>query len=117
MTVMALVVSFDRPPSGLADVFRIAHFAQARLELLRAVFRETDHYTEILAPTLNFVRQTFWEDKTMAIVGGPLLRAPYARRACKACGRPSEQIICEACSIKIRGEALVLKRHKDKGEV
>ncbi len=35
---------------------------------------------------------------------------------CKVCGRPSQAVICEACGIKIRGEALILKKHKDKGE-
>jgi len=47
----------------------------------------------------------------------PILPRQHAIRVCEACGKPSEQIICEACSIRIRAEALVLKHHKDKGEV
>jgi len=53
----------------------------------------------------------------MAKVGGAILPGRNARRVCEACGRPSDQIICEACCIRIRAEALVLKKHKDRGEV
>ncbi len=52
----------------------------------------------------------------MMKTGEPILRGQHARQVCEACGKPSDQIICDACSIKIRAEALVLKKHKDKGE-
>jgi hypothetical protein len=40
----------------------------------------------------------------------------HAGHVCNVCGRPSENTICDQCSIKIRAEALIRKRHKDKGE-
>jgi hypothetical protein len=52
----------------------------------------------------------------MANVEGPVFRGPSVRRVCGVCGRLSEDIICEPCRVRIRGEALVLKKHKDKGE-
>jgi len=51
----------------------------------------------------------------MANIRSAILRQ-NARGVCKVCGRASAQIICEACSIRIRAEALVLKKHKDRGE-
>jgi hypothetical protein len=53
----------------------------------------------------------------MANVERPILRGQYAKRVCEVCGRSSEEIICEPCRVKIRGEALILKKHKDRGEV
>jgi len=46
----------------------------------------------------------------------PVLCTEHARHVCKVCGKPAEDTICESCSIKIRSEALINKRHEDKGE-
>lgn len=35
-------------------------------------------------------------------------------RICSVCGKPSEETICEACRIKIRGEALEHKMEEEK---
>jgi hypothetical protein len=43
-------------------------------------------------------------------------RTEHARHVCNVCGGPSEDTICDQCSIKIRADALMRKRHKDKGE-
>jgi hypothetical protein len=52
----------------------------------------------------------------MAYVEPAILRTEHSRHVCNVCGKPSEETICEACRIKIRAEALVMKKHKDKGE-
>ena len=46
----------------------------------------------------------------------PDLRTERARHVCNVCGVPSEDTICEACSNKVRAEALVRKRREDRGE-
>lgn len=43
-------------------------------------------------------------------------RSKHAKHACNVCGRLSEETICEACAVRVRAEALAIKRHKDKGE-
>lgn len=35
-------------------------------------------------------------------------------RVCTICGKPSEEIICEPCKIKVRGEALEHKIEEEK---
>ncbi len=35
-------------------------------------------------------------------------------KVCTICGKPSEEIICEHCKIKIRGEALEHKIEEEK---
>jgi recombinational DNA repair protein RecR len=52
----------------------------------------------------------------MTYVERPVLRTEHARHVCNVCGGTSEDTICEACSIKVRAEALTTKRRKDKGE-
>lgn len=52
----------------------------------------------------------------MTYVERPLFRAEHAKHVCNVCGESSEDIICDRCSIKIRSEALIRKRHEDKGE-
>lgn len=46
----------------------------------------------------------------------PILRTKHARHVCNVCRKRSEETICEVCGIKVRAEALVIKKHKDKGE-
>ena len=53
----------------------------------------------------------------MSYMERPVLRTEHARHVCNVCGKPSEDIICEACSIWVRADALERKRHEDKGEV
>lgn len=52
----------------------------------------------------------------MANVEPASLQGQDARRVCEVCGKPSDEIICEPCRIRIRGEELVFKKHRDKGE-
>lgn len=52
----------------------------------------------------------------MTPVEHPVLRTEHARHVCNVCGRPSEDTICEVCSIWVRADALARKRHEDKGE-
>jgi recombinational DNA repair protein RecR len=52
----------------------------------------------------------------MTNVERPVLRTEHAKHVCNICGKPSEDTICEVCSIKLRAEALVRKQHEDKGE-
>ena len=49
-------------------------------------------------------------------IARPALRAEHARHVCNLCGAPSEDTICEACSNKVRAEALDRKRREDRGE-
>jgi len=35
-------------------------------------------------------------------------------KKCTMCGKPSEQVICPACSDKLRGEALGKKKKEEK---
>ena len=44
----------------------------------------------------------------------PILRSD--RRLCKICGELSEELICEACKINIRGEVPIVDTSKDSGE-
>ena len=37
------------------------------------------------------------------------------KKVCMLCGRPSDDIICDACKADIQGEALEKKRRIDKG--
>jgi hypothetical protein len=53
----------------------------------------------------------------MTYVERPILRTEHARYVCNVCGRPSAETICEACEVRIRAEALAMKKHRDKGEV
>jgi recombinational DNA repair protein RecR len=53
---------------------------------------------------------------TMTYVERPILRSEHAKHVCNVCGRASEETICEACRVNVRAEALVMKKHKDKGE-
>jgi recombinational DNA repair protein RecR len=57
----------------------------------------------------------FKEDK-MTYVERAVLRTEHARHVCNVCGKAGEDTICESCSIKIRAEALIIKRHEDQGE-
>jgi hypothetical protein len=52
----------------------------------------------------------------MTYVERPVLRTEHARHVCNVCGGLSEDTICDQCAIKIRAEALIRKRHEDKGE-
>lgn len=52
----------------------------------------------------------------MAKVELPFLRRQYDGKVCEVCGMPSGELICESCRIRIRAEALSLKKRKDKGE-
>jgi recombinational DNA repair protein RecR len=52
----------------------------------------------------------------MTYVEAPVLRTEHARHVCNVCGKLSEETICDQCAIKIRGQALIRKRHEDKGE-
>ena len=52
----------------------------------------------------------------MTFVVRPILRTEHARHVCNVCGRPSEDTICEGCSVRIRAAALAVKKHEDKGE-
>jgi recombinational DNA repair protein RecR len=56
------------------------------------------------------------QEKNMTNVERPVLRTEHAKHVCNICGKPSEDTICEVCSIKLRAEALVRKQHEDKGE-
>lgn len=53
----------------------------------------------------------------MTYIGHPSLRTEHASHVCNVCGGLSEDTICDQCAIKIRGEALIRKRHEDKGEL
>ena len=53
----------------------------------------------------------------MTYVKRAILGTEHARHVCNMCGKRSEEIICEVCGIKIRAEALIIKKHKDKGEI
>lgn len=52
----------------------------------------------------------------MTYVARAVLRTEHARHVCNVCGKAGEDTICESCSIKIRAEALIIKKHEDKGE-
>ena len=39
-----------------------------------------------------------------------------ARENCLICGKHSEKTICDACSDKIRSNALARKKHENKGD-
>jgi hypothetical protein len=41
-------------------------------------------------------------------------RAEAKRPVCRICGRASEEIICQACVERLRGEALERKRKEEK---
>lgn len=52
----------------------------------------------------------------MTYVERPVRRSEHARHVCNVCGKPSEDTICEACSVLVRAAALAIKKHEDKGE-
>jgi len=43
-------------------------------------------------------------------------RAEHGRHVCNMCGKPSKQTICEACSERLRIEALARKKHEEQGD-
>ena len=53
----------------------------------------------------------------MTYVRQPILRTEHAKHVCNTCGNPCEETICDVCRVKIRAEALAMKKHKDRGEV
>lgn len=52
----------------------------------------------------------------MTYVQKPVLRKQHAEQVCNMCGKPSRDTICEACSDKVRSEALAHKKHEEKGQ-
>jgi hypothetical protein len=44
------------------------------------------------------------------------IRSGHAGHVCNVCGKTSENTICEACSQRIRLEALARKKHEESGD-
>jgi recombinational DNA repair protein RecR len=40
----------------------------------------------------------------------------HSKRICSICGKPSEKMICGACTDKIRADALARKKQEEKGQ-
>jgi hypothetical protein len=45
---------------------------------------------------------------------GAMMMAEKRRQICRMCGKPSEKMICDACSDRLRGEALERKKKEEK---